>query len=227
MIDGLKFIKEEGNGLDVIADDDATYNFDNEDDFDENSLALEALGYKCYYFGNGDDGAMKTNKTTVEIDGEKFNFYFEKSGSLKGAGKTGEKDDKYYQAGKLLRAGSDEKYQVVAGIKTTVDSKTGAGYKKISDAKEFIGVLYQFNAVKMGVNDDNVKKLNELGVNKKADDLSELYIMDYNTDAPADAFFLVNTSGKVIDSKSKNKDGNDYYYVVQKGGKIVAVYVED
>ena len=227
MIDGLKFIKEEGNGLDVIADDDATYNFDNEDDFDENSLALEALGYKCYYFGNGDDGAMKTNKTTVEIDGEKFNFYFEKSGSLKGAGKTGEKDDKYYQAGKLLRAGSDEKYQVVAGIKTTVDSKTGAGYKKISDAKEFIGVLYQFDAVKMGVNDDNVKKLNELGVNKKADDLSELYIMDYNTDAPADAFFLVNTSGKVIDSKSKNKDGNDYYYVVQKGGKIVAVYVED
>ena len=66
------------------------------------------------------------------------------------------------RAGKLLRAGSDEKYQVVAGIKTTVDSKTGAGYKKISDAKEFIGVLYQFNAVKMGVNDDNVKKLNEL-----------------------------------------------------------------
>lgn len=57
--------------------------------------------------------------------------------------------------------------------------------------------------------------------------MSELYIMDYNTDAPADAFFLVNTSGKVIDSKSKNKDGNDYYYVVQKGGKIVAVYVED
>ena len=227
MIDGLKFIKEEGNGLDVIADDDATYNFDNEDDFDENSLALEALGYKCYYFGNGDDGAMKTNKTTVEIDGEKFNFYFEKSGSLKGAGKTGEKDDKYYQAGKLLRAGSDEKYQVVAGIKTTVDSKTGAGYKKISDAKEFIGVLYQFNAVKMGVNDDNVKKLNELGVNKKADDLSELYIMDYNTDAPADTFFLVNTSGKVIDSKSKNRDGNDYYYFDQKGGKIVAVYVED
>ena len=51
--------------------------------------------------------------------------------------------------------------------------------------------------------------------------------MDYNTDAPADTFFLVNTSGKVIDSKSKNRDGNDYYYVVQKGGKIVAVYVED
>ena len=227
MIDGLKFIKEEGNGLKVIADDDGTYNFDNEDDFDEHALDLEALGYRCYYFGNGDDGAMKTNKTTVEIDGEKFNFYFEKSGSLKGAGKTGEKDDKYYQSGKLLRAGSDEKYQVVAGVKTTVDGKTGAGYKKIGDAIDFLSVLDEKGAVKVGVTEDNVKALNALGVNKKADDLSELYIMDYNTNAPAGAFFLVNTSGKVIDSKSKNKDGNDYYYVVAKGGEIVAVYVED
>ena len=33
----------------------------------------------------------------------KFNFYFEKSGGNKGAGKTGEKDDKFYQSGKLLR----------------------------------------------------------------------------------------------------------------------------
>jgi len=36
-----------------------------------------------------------------------------------------------------------------------------------------------------------------------------------------DNYFLVNTSGKVTDSKSKNKDGNDFQYVVAKGGKIV------
>ena len=42
-----------------------------------------------------------------------------------------------------------------------------------------------------------------------------------------DKYFLVNTSGKVIDSKSKNKDGNDYQYVVAKGGKILGIYVED
>ena len=70
-------------------------------------------GYECYYFGDGDDGAMRTNKTTVEIDGDNHNFYFEKSGGNKGAGVTGEKDDKYYQSGMLVRAGSDEKYQVV------------------------------------------------------------------------------------------------------------------
>ena len=56
---------------------------------------------------------MRTNKTTVDIDGENFNFYFQKSGGHKGAGVTGEKDKKYYQSGKLLKAGSDEKYQVV------------------------------------------------------------------------------------------------------------------
>ena len=232
MVDGLKFIRpSDNNGLDIVADDDGTYNFDNEDDFNEHALDLEALGYRCYYFGSGDDGAMKTNKTSVEIDGDKYNFYFEKSGSLKGAGVTGKKDDKYYQSGKLMRAGADEKYQVVIGLETTVTEngkdKTGYGYYKLSDALEFLGVLDSREAVSAGVNDANIAALKKLGVNKDAKDLSELYIMEYNDKAPADAFFLVNTSGKVIDSKSKNKDGNDYYYVVNKGGKIAAVYVED
>ena len=51
-------------------------------------------GYDCFYFGGGEDGAMKTNKTNITIDGDNFNFYFEKSGSNKGAGINGEKDDK-------------------------------------------------------------------------------------------------------------------------------------
>ena len=59
MIDGLKFIKDEGTSLDVIADDDDTFNFDNEDDFDLHAPMFEAAGYYCYYFGNGDDGVIK------------------------------------------------------------------------------------------------------------------------------------------------------------------------
>ena len=231
MIDGLKFIRNTGDGLDVMASDDGTYNYDNEDDFDIHALDLEAMGYSCYYFGDSSDGAMKTNKTTVDIDGDKFNFYFQESGSMKGAGETGEKDDKYYQSGKLIKAGTDEKYQVVAKVLTTVEedgtTKQGAGYQKLSDAEDFLGTLAVRGALKEGTTEENIKALKEFGVNKDADDLKELYIMDYNDEAPEGAFFLVNTSGKVIDSKSKNKDGNDYYYVVQKGGKIVAVYVED
>ena len=55
---------------------------------------------------------MKTNKTSISIDGDNFNFYFEKSGAHKGAGLTGEKDDKYYLGGMLLKAGSDDKYRL-------------------------------------------------------------------------------------------------------------------
>ena len=102
MVDSLKFIYEDEDyqSLDVRSDDDDYYRFDSEDDFDENAPLYEAAGYKCYYFGDSDDGAMRTNKTTVDIDGETFNFYFEKSGGDKGAGITGEKDDKYYQSPK-------------------------------------------------------------------------------------------------------------------------------
>ena len=95
---------------------------------------------------------------------------------------------------------------------------------------DFIGAANDDAAITVtsGVNDANVAKLQELGVNKKADDLSELYIFD---GVNAEDYFLVNTSGKVIDTNSKNKDGNDYVYVVKKNGakpgKIVAIYVED
>lgn len=40
-------------------------------------------------------------------------------------------------------------------------------------------------------------------------------------------FLLVNTSGNVIDTNSKNKDGNDYYIVNSKSKGIVGIYVED
>ena len=50
----------------------------------------------------------------------------------------------------------------------------------------------------------------------------------YNiTGLKAGDYVLVNTSGKVIDSKGKNKDGNDYYYVTDSKGVITNVYVEN
>ena len=54
--------------------------------FDDSALWFEAKGYNCYYFGDGDDGAMRTNKTSsLTIDGDdNYNFYFEKSGGQQG-----------------------------------------------------------------------------------------------------------------------------------------------
>ena len=233
MVNGLKFIKSDGNGgLSVVADDSFDdHMFDDEERFDDSALWFEAKGYNCYYFGDGDDGAMRTNKTSVTIDGDNYNFYFEKSGGNKGAGVTGEKDDKYYQSGKLVRAGSDEKYQVVQHVAEA----DAYGYKKLDDAAEFIGALPASYSINTAINQDN---LDALDINKKLEDIQEIVVITRNvTNADGttevkngtdtDDFFLVNTSGKVIDTKSKNKDGNDYNFVVSKGGSILGYYVED
>ena len=238
MINGLKFIDDNDGSLGVVADDDETYNFDTEDDFDEHSIELEKLGYKCYYFGDAEDGAMKTGKTTINIDGENFNFYFEKSGGKKGQGVTGEKDDKYYQSGKLLEAGSDEKYQVVKRTvnRTEADGDKVYAYQTLDDVEAFLDEIS--GKYSSGLSKENITALNSsrINVNKDADDLAELYIIDYDSDTSSYAFssedyFLVNTSGKVIDTNSKSKDGNDYVYVTKKNGskpgQIVAIYVED
>ena len=242
MIDGLKFIKDEGTSLDVIADDHDTFNFDNEDDFDLHAPMFEAAGYYCYYFGNGDDGAMRTNKNTVEIDGDKYNFYFEKSGGNKGAGLTGEKDDKYYQSGKLIKAGSDDKYQVVKvntyAKNSDLDETLAAGkditaYDKLDDVDAFLkdldenGIAYYTKTDLEGMTDATAKKiLSDANINKKLADLKEVYIP--KTELSTKEYFLVGTSGKVVDSKSRNKDGNDYYYTVsKKDGSVAGIYVED
>ena len=238
MLNGLKFIKEDeaNQSLSVYADDHDTYNFDNEDDFlDHAAEFYEPNGYKCFYFGDGDDGAMRTNKTNVEIDGENHNFYFEKSGGHKGAGVTGEEDDKLYQSGMLLKADSDDKYIVVEKTSHYEGDKVKyTTYRKLDDAKEFM------NADGVQVKDELDGKNGNDAVNigngntKKAEDLSEAYSITYkDKDAKGDKkeYILVNTSGKIVDGKGKNKDGSDYYYVTEKKANgensIVAIYVED
>ena len=225
MISGLKFIKIDKTtpSLTVKSDDDDHHAFDTEDGFIDSALWYTANGYQCFYFGGGEDGAMKTNKTNITIDGDNFNFYFNKSGSSKGAGINGEKDDKYYLGGMLLKAGSDEKYQAiqyVSNTNTTDHKDDEQGWKKLADAdkvKAAAGVQAQ------GVSEPNVTLAKSLckAFNKKADDLKELYILNDNS------MKLVNTSGTVAKKNTKNKDGNDYVYVTDGNGVIRVIYVED
>ena len=175
-----------------------------------------ANGYNCYYFGDGNDGAMKTNKTNITIDGDNFNFYFEKSGSSKGAGVNGEKDDKYYLGGMLLKAGSDDKYQAIDYVEKTGEEK---GWKKLADAQ---AVIKKFDLTSDTSKIEEAKKAAS-SFNKKADDLKELYILPEENNN----LKLINTSGKVIDKKGKSKDGNDYVYVTDNKGVIRVIYVEN
>ena len=171
---------------------------------------------------------MKTGKTTIEIDGDKFTFNFEESGSKKGQGTTGEDDDKIYQSGMLLKAGSDEKYQVVMVSTTPVGEgenvKNVKTYTKLDDVEEFLGKLGMSTDDALTEEEIKATDLSSYGITKKASDIDELYLVKDKADK--DVYKLVNTSGKIVDKKSRNKDGNDYYYTVDKNGQILAIYTE-
>ena len=270
---GLNFIREEEKALEVMASDDATYAYDNVDDFDDNAPYLEEMGYRAYYFGEtGDaptDGAMRTGRQTVSIDGENYTFYFETSGGKKGQGVTGEEDDRYYQSGKLLAAGSDERYQVVSRWTVNYDDVIAAendndpdtkvepiyAYYLVEDVDELLKIVGEGNYKDVELNDTNAETdmgdaYNISNLNQDGKDLDELYVfgLRYKKDAQGnltntletdasgnlyadglseEAFFLVNTSGRVVDNRGKSKDGNDYYFVTGTNGEIKAIYLED
>ena len=273
-LDGLHFIQTSGsystsNFGEIKNDDDGTYNFDDEDSFDTNSILLKELGYSCYYFG--DDGAMRTGTVNVNIDGDNYSFNFGKSGSTKGVGKTGEDNKKYYNSSKLMSAGKDEKFQVIMPVADTNSSIIG--YTKFTDAADFAS-RYRANTTVNGqievlnLSDLNVFastdskgnttyssaakdvtvignekinfKLNDLGLSTsklKDDKIGELHIYVFKAAGDTEwklglptikngGFAVVNTSGRISENNSKNKDGNDVYYKL-KGDKIVATYTED
>ncbi len=217
MKDGLKFILfKDGSTtqIDEILsdDDDDKLKFDTEDNFKVSANTLLGKEYYCYYFGNGSDGSMKTNKQTVEIDGDNFNFLFNKSGSYKGAGKTGVDDSKYYLAGMLLKADKDDKYSV---IKIDKSKATGIEYSVLT-TDDFIK-----EAKENEYATPNTEKLTGSKYTEYYDINYKKAETDYNI-----VYKLVNTSGSVQKSKSKAKDGNDRCYV-QSSENIIGVFVED
>ena len=213
MKSGLKAIKFVGSStteIDEIKGDDgiANMHFDTEDNFKDNVSDLYGADYKLYYFGSGDDGAMKTGKQTVTIDGEDYSFLFNKSGSSKGAGKLGIDDDKYYLGGMLLKASKDDKYSV---IKITKDASGTITALECLSTEEFLDDVNATSSIPTG----------------KADDYDEYY--DVKADAADTAttqYRLVNTSGSVQKNKNKAKDGDDRCFKVGSNKEIEAVFVE-
>ena len=237
MMDGLVLLEMEdkGNGKydsteikqKYDDDDDSFHPYDTEDDFDETvqalSQGLTSGQYRFYYFGDEDDGAMKTGKETVEIDGENFSFKFKDSSSTKGAGIHGEDDDKLYAGGKLIEADSDDKYQVVLWIENK--GKDGAGEEIADDLKlieldteEFLDYCVEIdedNASEYGMTYDEDETTYVLDL---TDELKSQIAGDYGIDDLGDEaevkFHLVNTSGSMVKNKSSAKDGEDYEFDV-------------
>ena len=252
MISGLVFIDEDdaNDHMAVVAWDNDAAPFDTEDEFLVNAPYWEAQEYKLYYFGDGEDGSMKTGKTTVSIDGESFTFSFEKSGSKKGEGTTGEDDDKYYQSGMLLAAGSDEKYQILKPIVAAdmkndfelddvdADFKAYGKYEDFDDFKANSGLVFVKGGDIAGEIGDDVDARDYVRdkydidvekLNKDGEDITELYVIDWEKSVGCDweDFKIINKSGKVVDNDTRVTDGEDYTYVTGDNGKIMAIYVED
>ncbi len=160
--------------------------------------------FNLYYFGNNEDedGAMKTGATTVNLDGESYNFYFSKTGGAEGKGRGlhGIYDDKYvYKHGLRLKADSDEKYIVVYASGDTGDD-TAEVYE--IDSSKLRG-LYSENAVGENDDGDTIKFVGTMHKNYK----------------------LISTSGSIVENKSAAKDGDDWYFYVDD--EQIKMYTND
>ena len=208
MESGLKFVSTDGKKVTDIAksdNDNDSLKYETGDQFKENANRLLAT-HKAYYFGNGDDGSMKTGKQTVNIDGDNFTFLFNKSGGYQGSGKSIVEKDKVYLAGMLLTADKEDKFEFVKGI--TTDNKTEKA-----------------TLVKV----DNFVRENSLTEKKLSEAETKKYSVWYDVKDNEEAFAdlkLINTSGTILKSKTKAKAGADYCVDV-KGGKVTAIYLEN
>ncbi len=171
---------------------------------DENGVTT--YPYTLYYFSGDEDadGSMKTGSTSVNLDGDSYTFFFQKSGGSesRGRGVTGIDDDKYiYKAGCRIKADSDDKYQVVAvvdadgAMDNTDIGADGVKVSKISSSDLRNSEKYSV-ALDSFVNDDG--------------DTLRFAVtggMPYR---------LVNTSGAIQKTKSAAKDGDDWYFYTYK-----------
>lgn len=216
MIDGLVFLqmatengKVDSSEIAQKFADDGDIPYDTEDAFDDFVVhyapQISSGEIRSFYFGDSDDGAMKTGRQTVDIDGDSFTFKFKDSSSSKGAGINGIDDHKLYSAGKLIEADSDDKYQVVIysededGIVTMEKMDTDDFLTEYCHELEESDKDYDEDATTWNVNDD-------------IDSSVKLY--------------LVNTSGSMVKNKSAAKDGEDYKFNV-KNYQITQVVLED
>ena len=230
------------DGLNVMDEDNPDYPFDGVDAFLDSSVWCEKNLYYAYYFGGSDDGALRTGKTTVDIDGEPYAFYFTEAGKYKGTGLSGKKDGRLYMSGMLLKADSDDKYQIIK--EETVYNRNGFNpaeivqwytlYYKVG-TEDFI----QDYLTAQSVDDKTGSTAFGSVVSKKNKDLSEAYTLPDNQDtANMDTrdtagigsvfkFYLVNASGKIVDSNTTSRDGDCLRIVTSKSKGIVGIYVDD
>jgi glucan-binding YG repeat protein len=223
MISGLAILRvDQSNTIYEYLADDGAFPYDTEDNFDETvaSIVTEDYGsdgtmYAVYYFSDDadHDGTMKTGTQRVVIDGDTLTFKFKKSGTKKGQGVTGYSDKKYYLGGKLLKADSDNKIEVIGiGASNWLDKMT------VSELIDDLGLV----AITLDEDERAGKAREDDSVYVPAGGS----IADWDITAlTKDQYAVVNTSGSVVKSGTK-KDGEGIK-VVLSNKAIQEIYAED
>lgn len=194
MISGFVVLQMQAAGTgfsskDIVTKLDDENAYDTADNYNRFVKANEGVfrsgEVRAYFFGGSDDGSMKTGKQSVDLDGEKYTFEFEKNGSKKGAGINGMDDHKFYVGGKLTTADSDNKVEIVV-----LNSNNQLVTKSsVADA---------INTYSTG-GTQHFKSNGDL-------DYTEYHFNNLPTGAKA---YVVNTTGAMVKSGTK-KDGEDY-----------------
>ena len=217
-----KHADDEGKGGTTSIGTSKLGNYDTEDNFKEwvrdNVDVINEGTLRSYYFGSSDDGAMKTGKQTVDIDGENFAFEFNKNGNLKGAGAVGFDDDKIYLAGMQLKADKDDKYEVV---KVDVTVRTKDNKKHLVQAvTEMSTKAFLDECMDKSSKSDEDDTVWEWKAGKAQNPTASIESIDVSDVEKANGqmtyYFLLNSSGKVSKNKSGAKDGDDYKFTVNK-----------
>ena len=232
MLSGLVLMEVNPNTGDIIEVFDDGVDSDELDDlldWDTDSEIVQKIQNKnlnqvsLYYFGDEEtDGAMKTGATTVTLDGESYNFLFNKTGGAesKGRGLTGVDDNKYiYSFGCRIKASSDDKYQVVAvyGYNGATDIHA-RGVDVLTVDSMDLKQLASANAI----TNDKGETVNWVDISLLQKALSTSASQNVGQTVKA-KLYLVNTSGNIQKSKVAAKDGDDwYFYVKDRAVKLYA-----
>ena len=208
VVDG-KIVKVYEENMDIFDMQDCL----NADDVKYLGMHIPGSGASLYYFGNNEDtdGVMRTGTSTVYVSGMPLTFEFSKSGGAEGKGKgiTGIKDGKYiYKFGYKMTADADEKYKLFYATGTTSDD----------------------DSIVFSVDTDLLRGGSKVAAeNKNKDGDTIHYVGTMNgTDLPWETrdnvYYLINTSGKIVEDKKAAKDGYDWYYYVED--KVVKMYTD-
>ena len=230
MMDGLRLVyfAENGNYISTSKidmswkdDDDDSLLFDTEDNLDATIKSVmekdDAAQYAFMYFGDEDDGSLKTGKQTIDIDGDRIDFEFNKSGSKKGQGRNevDDSDKVIYAMGKKFKADSDNKYEIVFELET--------GSLVSLSVQDYIAAA---NLGQHEVLDSKGEEVEEIYYAKTADPKDCLITEYEDVKVIAGSIRVVNASGTMVKTKSKAKDGDDYILKVNNRD-IQKIYTEE